>query len=287
MRILITGSKGQLGAELLGSIPAGCEACGIDLAELDLTDAAALSAYVAEFAPDVIVNAAAYTAVDKAEDEVEAAYAANRDAVANLARAAKVVGARLLHVSTDYVFDGRGHVPYQPSDPTGPLGVYGASKLAGEQVLREILPDRSVIVRTAWLYSGRGNNFVKTMLRLMAERDSLGVVVDQIGTPTSAATLADVLWRFAANPELSGVYHWTDAGVASWYDFAVAIREEAVAAGLLAGTAAVVKPIATADYPTKTARPAYSVLDKTATWRAFDIASAHWREPLRRVVRAL
>ena len=287
MKALITGSEGQLGAELMGCVPVGCEARGVDIAELDLTDAAAVSAHVAGFAPDVIVNAAAYTAVDKAEDEPEAAYAANRDAVANLALAAKAVGARLLHVSTDYVFDGRGHVPYRPDDPTGPLGVYGASKLAGEQALREILPDRSVIVRTAWLYSVRGNNFVKTMLRLMATRDSLGVVADQIGTPTAAATLADVLWRFAAKPKLSGVYHWTDAGVASWYDFAVAIREEGVAAGLLGEKAAAVSPIATADYPTKAARPAYSVLDKAATWRALELVPAHWREPLRSTLKGL
>lgn len=284
MKILITGANGQLGNELRLTAPEDYEIRGVDIDDLDLTDAAAVTAFIAAEAPDVVINAAAYTAVDKAEDDEAAAYAVNRDAVANLANAIREGHSRLLHVSTDYVFDGHGHSPYKPDDATNPLGVYGKTKLAGEQRAREILPDRSVIVRTAWLYSPHGNNFLKTMLRLMGERDSLGVVADQIGSPTSATTLAKALWSFAAKPELTGVYHWTDAGVASWYDFAMAIREGGTVIGLLPETAANVKPVTTADYPTKAVRPAYSVLDKSSAWQDAELEPTHWRDELFRVI---
>ncbi len=284
MRALITGAKGQLGGELLCCVPAGWEAQGVDLPELDLTDAAAVASQVSSFAPQVIIHAGAYTAVDKAEDDAVAAFAVNRDAVMHLARAVNASGARLIYVSTDYVFDGCGNRPYQPDDPTRPLGVYGKSKLAGEAVLQELLPRHNVIVRTAWLYSVRGTNFVKTMLRLMKERADLSVVADQVGTPTSATTLAMVLWMFAARPELSGVFHWTDAGVTTWYDFAMAIREEGISVGLLDATAAQVRPVTTAEYKTRALRPAYSVLDKSATYQAMGITPVHWQLPLRQVI---
>ena len=235
---------------------------------------------LADLRPSVVINAAAYTAVDRAESEQAAAFAVNADGPGHLARACAGLGARLIHVSTDFVFSGNACHPYQPADPTGPVSVYGESKLAGEQQVREALGEQSVIVRTAWVYSRVGHNFVKTMLRLMAERDSLSVVADQVGTPTWARGLAEALWRIVDKPEIAGTLHWTDAGVASWYDFAVAIAEEAHAQGLLARPVAV-KPIATADYPTPAARPAWSVLDKTASWQQLGCDGMHWREALR------
>lgn len=279
MKVLVTGSGGQLGWELGRCVPAGVECVATDRGSLDLA-APDLEERVLALAPAVIVNAAAYTAVDRAESDYEAALAVNGAAVGALARAARRCGARMVHVSTDFIFDGRGSSPYLPDAAPDPAGAYGRSKLAGEQALRAEHPDGSCIVRTAWVYSAHGANFVKTMLRLMRERDALGVVADQIGTPTWARTLAGAVWEAALRPELPPVLHWTDLGVASWYDFAVAIQEEALARGLLA-RAVPVSPIRTADYPTPARRPAYSVLDKTATLAALACPRLHWRAALR------
>ncbi len=284
MRVIITGCNGQLGQELLRLAPDDVIVSAVDIDTLDITDQPAVDNYVAQVKPQLIINAAAYTAVDKAETDTKAAYAVNCDAIKFLAEAAKQQRASVIHVSTDYVFDGLNHSPYQPDAPTNPAGVYGQSKLAGEEELRQILPDNSVIIRTAWLYSPYGQNFLKTMLRLMAEREELGVIADQIGTPTAATTLAETIWRFAKKPQLNGLFHLTDAGAASWYDFAVAIREEAIDSGLLNTDAAKLKPITTADYPTPAPRPAYSLLDKTSLWQAVDTAPVHWRITLREVL---
>ena len=251
--------------------------------ELDVTDRAAVHAMVETWRPDVIINAAAYTAVDKAESEPELAEQGNAIAPRNLALAANEIQARVIHISTDFVFDGRSSSPYQPDSKTAPLGVYGRTKLAGEKAVQEVAGQRALIVRTAWVYDAVGKNFLRTMLRLMQERGAVRVVADQIGTPTSAASLASVLWQFVLHSELSGVFHWTDAGVASWYDFAVAIAEEAVAAGVLKSMPAIT-PIATQDYPTPAQRPAYSVLDKSATYAALGVRPVHWREQLRAVM---
>jgi dTDP-4-dehydrorhamnose reductase len=229
----------------------------------------------------VIVNAAAYTAVDRAEGESDLAFRINRDGADHLATAAREIGARLVHVSTDFVFDGRASRPYRPEDSTGPLNVYGASKLAGEQAVAAAAPD-ALIVRTAWVYGPSGGNFLATMLRLMASRTEIGVVADQIGTPTSTLTLASALWALAGG-DARGTLHYTDAGVASWYDFATAIAEEAAATGLLA-RAPSVRPISTADYPTPAARPAFSVLDKSATFTLLGGPPPHWRAALRAVL---
>jgi dTDP-4-dehydrorhamnose reductase len=254
---------------------------------LDIGDAAQVAGFVADFKPQLIINAAAYTAVDKAETEQTLANTVNAEGPANLARAAAKQGAiRVLHISTDFVFDGCGSSPYRTTAATAPLGVYGTTKLAGEQAVLNILGTQAVVVRTAWVYAAQGQNFVRTMLRLMNERGAVRVVADQVGTPTSAASLASVLWMFVSRPDLSGVFHWTDAGVASWYDFAVAIAEEATAKGLLQREVQLT-PIATTDYPTPAKRPAYSVLDKQTTIAAFGIPPVHWRTKLREVLEEL
>lgn len=284
MKVLITGASGQLGRALIGSAPAGIELLSVTRAQLDIGDLSSVQRCVAQFQPDVIINAAAYTLVDKAESEVAAAERGNIEGPQHLAIAARQVGARLIHVSTDYVFDGSQSTPYGPSAATAPTGVYGQTKLAGEQAVLAALAQRALIVRTAWVYDAAGKNFLRTMLRLMQERGSVRVVADQIGTPTCSHSLAQVLWLFAQRPELSGIYHWTDAGVASWYDFAVAIGEEAHALGILKTLPQVI-PIATHEYPTPVRRPAFSVLDKSGTDAALKVEPVHWRVRLREVLR--
>ena len=283
MKVLITGSLGQLGKELYRLAPKNVEITAIDYEELDITQKDSVIEFVGDNKPLVIINAAAYTAVDKAETESEMAFAVNAAGPENLAFAAKKISARFIHVSTDYVFDGTSSSPYAADSPTSPLGVYGKSKLEGEKRIANIISENSLVVRTAWLYSSHGSNFVKTMLRLMSTRDSIGVVTDQIGTPTSATTLAEAIWRFVEKPGLSGTYHFTDNGVASWYDFAVAIMEESVSLGLLSNEIEI-KPITTADYPTLAMRPACSVLDKSKTLTDIAIDGIHWRKALRQVL---
>ncbi len=287
MRVLITGAGGQVGRELLRAMPPQAEVRALDRADLDIGDAAAVRAAVAEFGPTVIINAAGYTGVDKAEQEHDLALRVNAEGPRLLAQAARGVnGCRLVHISTDYVFDGNSARAYQPGDAPHPLSVYGRSKLEGEQAVLAALGARAVVLRTSWVYGAHGRNFLHTMLRLMRERGAVRVVADQIGTPTSTPPLAEALWQFAKRPGLAGVHHWTDAGVASWYDFAVAIAEEAVPLGLLpAGIE--VTPIATENYPTPARRPACSVLDKRATTVALALEPRHWRARLREVMREL
>ena len=281
MKALVTGAGGQLATELAARAPEGWDVEALARRDLDIRDATAVDDAVAFSSPDLILNAAAYVAVDKAESDPDTAYAVNRDGPANLARAAAQVGSRIAHVSTDFVFDGQKSRAYTPDDATNPLGVYGASKLAGEAAVRAEAP-AALILRTAWVYGPHGNNFMKTMLRLMAERGEVRVVADQIGTPTAATGLADTLWALAL-AGARGVHHHTDAGVASWYDFAEAIGEEGHAAGLLAAVPRVI-PISTQAFPTPARRPAFSVLDKSSTWSLLDRRPAHWRGVLRGVL---
>lgn len=283
MTVLVTGAGGQLASELQACSPASVDVTVLGRAALDISDAAMVGQVLADLRPSVVINAAAYTAVDRAESEQAQAFATNADGPGHLARACAGLGARLIHVSTDFVFSGNACHPYRPDDPTGPVSVYGESKLAGERQVREALGERAVIVRTAWVYSRTGHNFVKTMLRLMAGRGSVSVVSDQVGTPTWAHGLAQAVWRIVDRPDITGALHWTDAGVASWYDFAVAIAEEAHALGLLSQPV-VVKPILAKDYPTPALRPAWSVLDKTASWQQLGCDGMHWREALRRML---
>ena len=278
MKVLVTGKGGQLAWELEQNLPADYQLISLGIEDLDITDAVAVNKAFALYQPDILINAAAYTAVDKAETDQIVAYAVNETGAKNLALACKASNCRMLHVSTDFVFAGDKTTPYQTDEVAEPINVYGASKLAGDLAVHDILPD-AVIVRTAWVYSVNGNNFVKTMLRLMAEKPQLGVVYDQVGTPTWAAGLANWLWAVAAKPQVSGMYHWTDAGVASWYDFAVAIQELAIEKGMLA-KAIPIRPIPGCAYPTPAKRPSFSVIDKTSAEAAADIQTIHWRQQL-------
>lgn len=285
MKALIAGGGGQLGQALLRTLPAGVEAVALARAEFDITQADAIARALQKHRPTVVINASAYTAVDRAESDSQAAYATNADAVGALAKACEAQKIRLVHVSTDFVFDGSAGRPYRPDDATAPLGVYGASKLAGEQQIAAHEDLDWCVVRTAWVYAASGKNFALTMLRLFKERPVVRVVADQVGAPTSADSLAQCVWS-AAQSNVRGLLHFTDAGVASWYDFAVAIYEEATQLGLLSQPVDV-QPIRTQDYPTPARRPSYSVLDVTGTSAALGLTPVHWRTNLRKVLREL
>lgn len=289
MKLLLLGGNGQVGRELRRALPALGEVvvatrAGADAelaADFDAPDA--LGELVRRIVPDVVVNAAAYTAVDRAESEPDAAFRVNALAPEAIARACAASDALLLHYSTDYVFDGSVSRPYREDDATAPLGVYGASKLAGEEAIRAS-GARHAILRTAWVYAAHGKNFLHTMLRLARERDELRVVGDQIGAPTPAAWIADASARIVAHGvPASGTWHLVAAGETSWYGFAGAIMDEALAAGLLARRPRVL-PINTAEYPTPARRPAYSVLDTARLRRDFGIAVPDWRDGLHAVM---
>jgi dTDP-4-dehydrorhamnose reductase len=283
VRVLITGSSGQLGRALLESLPDGVQATGMDRKQCDLADPAQTRAVVLAHRPDILINAAAYTQVDAAESEPDSAFKVNADGPRTLAEAVAEIDGRLIQISTDFVFDGSQSRPYLPDAPTHPLNAYGASKLAGEKAVLGRPEAMAVVIRTAWVYARHGNNFVRTMLRLMSTRDSVSVVSDQIGTPTWAGSIAKAVWAAASKPAISGMLHWTDAGVASWYEFAIAIQEEALVRGLLAKRIPI-KPISAADYarqsPTAAARPRFSVLDLESTKHVLGIEPPHWRTNL-------
>ncbi|HWA02332.1 MAG TPA: dTDP-4-dehydrorhamnose reductase [Rhizomicrobium sp.] len=284
MKCLVAGGEGQLGRALQAAAPPEAEIHAPARALCDITDAAALAAWFGKIRPAVVFNAAAYTAVDAAESDEAAAERVNAEGAGLLARMCAEHGARLVHVSTDFVFDGRAGTPYAPDDAPNPLNAYGRTKLKGEEAVASAAPG-ALVVRTAWVYAARGRNFVHTMLRVMRERGEVRVVADQIGTPTHARNLARALWDLSGRGA-SGCYHFTDSGVASWYDFAAAIAEEAAAAGLLKSRAAVV-PIASRDYPAPARRPPFSVLDKSKTWAALGTTGQHWREALREMLREM
>lgn len=295
MKILVLGGNGQVGHALRHSLaPLGDVVVATRSGELpdggrcevaDFDAPASLEELVERLAPDSIVNAAAYTAVDKAEDDADAAFRANAEAPGVLARSSAARGIPFVHYSTDYVFDGQGKRPYREDDPTAPLGVYGTSKLAGEDAIRSA-GGRHLILRTAWVYGQQGHNFMKTMLRLGADRDELRVVADQVGTPTPAALIADVtaeLLRLQDEP--SGTFHLTPRGETSWHGFAEAIFEEAATRGLIA-RAPKVLPIATADYPTRARRPGYSRLDIGKLEQALGHPLPDWRTGLQQILGA-
>jgi dTDP-4-dehydrorhamnose reductase len=271
MKVLLTGAAGQVGRAVQSLAPPGVELRALPARELDISDEQAVQRAVIAYGPD---DSARATAVNGAGPGY-------------LARAVRALaGCRLLHISTDYVFDGSSDHPYGPLDPTRPLSVYGRSKLEGEYAALELLPERTTVVRSAWLYAPQGQNFVLTMLRLMRERGAVRVVADQRGSPTAAAAVAEALWRIVERPQLHGVLHWTDAGVASWYEFARAIAEEGTAAGLLAG-AVTVQPISSAEYPTAARRPANSVLDCSKTSSLLGLAPTPWQVRLRATLRSM
>jgi dTDP-4-dehydrorhamnose reductase len=283
MRVLITGAEGQIGRALVEAAPAEVEVLAADRARFDITQQAEIARGVRDFRPDLIINAAGYTAVDRAEAEPDAARAANEEGPRLLALASAETGARMLHFSTDYVFDGRKGRPYTPEDSPHPINAYGVSKLAGERAVSAVLGDRATIIRTAWVYAARGRNFLRTMLRLLSEREQVTVVADQTGTPTTASSVARAAWAAAGRSALSGIAHWTDDGVATWFEFAVAIRQEAMASGRLK-RAATVLPIASEDYPATACRPRYSVLDCSATRLSLGLVPEHWQAALRRTL---
>lgn len=275
MKVLITGAGGQLGGALQRTAPGWMEVNGISSGDCDLSDVPMLTARLVVEAPDLILNAAAYTAVDGAESDEATARAINAEAVAVMVEAMASTGGKVVHVSTDYVFDGMTPVPSAPDAQRNPQSAYGRTKAEGEDKLRA----EDLLVRTAWVYEAGGANFVRTMIRLMNEREDLGVVADQVGSPTWATSLARTIWGLVEKGE-SGTFHHSDAGVASWYDFAVAIAEEAHAVGLLTRIP-VIRPITAADYPTPARRPSFSLLDCRATRAALGDDPVHWRTNLR------
>ncbi|OIQ25370.1 dTDP-4-dehydrorhamnose reductase [uncultured Vibrio sp.] len=289
MNILITGKGGQLALELEQTNPSIHQGHYFDAHALDITNKALVSKVFQRVKPDVVINAAAYTAVDKAETDKQTAYAVNETGSENLAVMCKEFGAKLIHVSTDFVFDGTKTTPYKVADTPNPINVYGDSKLQGDIKIDHILGSQATIIRTAWVYSANGNNFVKTMLRLMAEKEQLGVVYDQVGTPTWAKGLALMIWSLVEKQSVgekqsedensASIYHWTDAGVASWYDFAVAIQELAIEKGMLE-KAIPVRPIPASNYPTPAKRPSFSVIDKSDAELASGVLTQHWRKQL-------
>jgi dTDP-4-dehydrorhamnose reductase len=301
-RILLIGAAGQVGQDLQKTLPSlGAVVC-VARNGLDLTQADRIRQLIQEVQPSLIVNAAAYTAVDKAETERDLAKAINATAPTVMAESAQQIGASLIHISTDYVFDGQSSTPYRETDTPNPIGAYGQSKLLGEQGIQRVAaesPDFGyAILRTAWVYGSQGkSNFVKTMLRLGIDREEVRVVADQVGTPTWSAEIARAIARLAPyllepelEPELasekanfSGIYHFTNSGITSWYDFAVAIFEEAAAIGVSLQLQRVV-PITTADFPTPTQRPAYSALACQKIWAIQQAPAPHWRQSLRQML---
>ncbi len=279
MKIVVIGQSGQLAWELARLSNENIEIICFGREQIDITDINSIKSKLQASGADVVINASAYTAVDLAETERDNAFLINATAVGNLATVCTQLSLHFVHISTDFVFGGTKGAPYLPNEPYEPLGVYGESKAAGEQLIRQIIPEQSCIIRTSWVYSSHGNNFVKTMLRLMAEKPELGIISDQIGSPTYAKGLARVCLLAVVN-KVVGIHHWSDAGVASWYDFAVAIQEIALAKHMLA-KAIPIKPIMTKDYPTPAKRPNYSVLDKTSLAEALpDLPQIHWRVQL-------
>lgn len=283
MRVLLSGAGGQLGAELQRSSPSDVELVALGSTELDVRRADAVAAAVEAVAPDVILNAAGYTAVDRAEAEPDLAFAVNAEGVAHLATAARQNGARLVHLSTDFVFDGVARRPYRPPDVAAPLSAYGRSKLAGERHALDILGPGCTVVRTSWLYSRFRRNFVRTMLRRMAAGEPLEVVDDQEGSPTWAAPLAEALWRAVRRDDLPGIWHWSDDGSCTWYGLARAIQEEALERRLLP-RATPLRPVASSDLAAVARRPAYSVLDASATRAMLGLAAVPWRAALGRML---
>jgi dTDP-4-dehydrorhamnose reductase len=285
MRVAVTGAAGQLGTDLCRRLrAAGHEAVALTRSDLDLAHPEQVRETISALAPDWVVNCAAYTQVDRAESEAEQAFAVNRDGARALAQAVARTNGRLLQVSTDFVFDGSQSHPYREEDAASPLGVYGRSKWEGEQAVLDRLPE-ALIVRTAWVHGAHGQNFVKTILRLASERERLTIVDDQVGSPSWTGDIATALVRLMEQ-QAAGVFHYTNEGVASWYDFAWAILEEARGLGLLVKDCELV-PIPTSAYPTPARRPAYSVLSKEKIRACLGTAIPHWREGLQSMMREL
>ncbi len=285
MNVLLLGSEGQLGWELQRTLPDHITLTTCDYPKVDFCSTQSIKQCINTTQPDCIINSAAYTAVDKAEQEEDLAFRINHQAVIEIAELCKQNNILLIHISTDFIFNGQHFKPYLPDDTPNPESVYGKSKLKGEQAVHKILQDKALIIRTAWLYSAHGNNFVKTMLTLMKEKSSLNVIDEQIGSPTWANGLAKTIWD-ALEKKITGTFHWTDAGIASWYDFAIAIQEEALTLELLDNPIPIY-PVPSNAFPTPAKRPMYSVLDKSSCWQTLKIKPTHWRTQLRSMLMEL
>jgi len=307
MKVLITGKNGQLGWELEQLVPSYIQLVSLSSFDLDISNANAVNSVLTKHSPDIVINTAAYTAVDMAETDQQMAYAVNESGCENLALTCKKINAKMIHISTDFVFDGAKSTPYQTSDKTNPINIYGSSKLAGEIKVNDVLGEQATIIRTAWVYSVHGKNFVKTMLRLMAEKEELSIVYDQVGTPTWAKGLAKMIWSLVnqsikknnnltesnlklnnqelykqsqiVKPISSKILHWTDAGVCSWYDFAVAIQDLALEKKIL-NKVIPIRPIPASAYPTSAKRPSFSIIDKSSAEQASGLETLHWRKQL-------
>ena len=286
-KVLLIGAKGQVGQELQVTLPQLGEVISIGREELDLTNSEKIGQLIREIHPDYLVNAAAYTAVDKAETEPDLAYSINSIAPKIMAESAEKIKAKFLHISTDYVFDGRKNTPYLETDLTNPLGVYGQSKLRGEEEIKTV-NSQAIILRTAWVYGSYGkSNFVKTMLRLGKEREELKVVVDQVGSPTWSKDIATAITQLLINVDNpAGIYNFTNSGVASWFDLTKAIFEEAKISGIPLKIQRVI-PITTAEYPTPAVRPAYSVLSGQKISQQLGYIPPYWRDSLKAMLNQL
>ena len=289
-KVLITGAKGQVGSEIVKAAPIECTVIGLGSDQLDVTNESQIKEVLAQHQPDLIINAAAYTAVDKAESEAEKAFAVNERAVEFLAQAAKEADIPLFHISTDYVFDGKAQSPYKETDAVNPTSIYGLSKLAGEQAIARV-HEKHIILRTSWVFGAVGNNFVKTMLRLGKERDELSVVSDQYGCPTSASSIANILWLLVAKyiQEKSlpwGIYHFSNSPACTWHEFACEVFEQAVKTATL-NKAPLVKAITTADYPTPAQRPAWSVLSSRKVESLLGVNETLWKVELKPVLQLI
>jgi dTDP-4-dehydrorhamnose reductase len=285
VKVLVLGGGGQVARAVAASVPKHHTVIVKTHKDLDIADEVAVTSALADSGADWAVNGAAYTAVDLAETDLKQARKINDTAVGILARATVGAGCRLLHLSTDFVFDGQSNRAYLPTAPTNPLGVYGVTKLGGEQQVLKHGGD-AIILRTAWVYASTGRNFALTMLRLLREKDEVRVVADQIGTPTWATGIAQAIWGLIEVSAAGGIYHWTDLGIATWYDFATAIQDEALARGLLVRAVPVI-PIATSEYPTPAQRPAFSVLNTQSTRALVSAPARHWRHNLRLMLNEL
>lgn len=285
MKALLLGANGQLGWELKRTCPQDIILTTCAHPKVDFLSTISIVTCIETAQPDCIINAAAYTAVDKAEEERETADRINHTAVREIAGLCCKNNIRLIQISTDFVFNGKNHRPYLPQDTPDPISTYGKTKLKGEQAVLEILKDDAAIIRTAWLYSSHGANFVKSMLNFFETKPELNIIDEQIGTPTWANGLAHAIWK-AMDKNLTGIHHFTDAGIASWYDFATAIQEEALSLNLIPKEIPI-NPIPASQYPTPAERPFYSVLDKTSLWQTLDLKPVHWRKQLRSMLKEL
>lgn len=285
MNVLLLGANGQLGWELQRTRPQDISMDTCDYPKVDFLSTTSVTTCIETARPDWIINAAAYTAVDKAEEEKDIAERINHTAVRKIAELCRQNNIRLIQISTDFVFNGKAHRPCLPQEPPDPISTYGKTKLQGEQAVLEILKDEALIIRTAWLYSSHGGNFVKSMLNFFQTKPVLNIIDEQIGTPTWAQGLAHAVWK-AMDKKITGIHHFTDAGIASWYDFAIAIQEEALSLNLIQKETPI-HPIPASQYPTPARRPFYGVLDKTSLWKALDITPVHWRKQLRSMLQEM